>query len=77
MRFQDLDVGTEFFDPVSGDYWVKLNATQAQQLEGDAEDLGVDSFDPEEEVERAHAAVDRRPDPHPRMGNRRILRWYR
>jgi len=52
MQFQDLKVNQEFFDPVSGEYWVKLNATQAQQLSGgDYEAGGCDAFDPEESVD--------------------------
>jgi hypothetical protein len=51
-QFQDIENGTEFFDPVSGEYWVKLNATQAQQLSGgDYEAGGCDAFDPEESVD--------------------------
>jgi len=46
IKFCELDIGQPFFDEYSGDYWEKINDTQALLLEGD--NNKKDYFDPEE-----------------------------
>jgi hypothetical protein len=48
ILFSQVKVGQRFFDPYSGDYWIKADDTTATE---DLNDNGVDTFDPEEYVD--------------------------
>lgn len=55
MQFSDIAVGQEFFDPHSGDEFVKISDTQGRIVRGtfaqdDSEDQ-TDEFGPNENVE--------------------------
>ena len=51
MLFGDLLIGDRFFDPVSGDEWLKVDFTKAYQLTG-TDRCGLDDFEEFEEVEK-------------------------
>ena len=43
MLFGDLLIGDRFFDPVSGDEWIKVDFTKAYQVTG-TDACGLDEF---------------------------------
>lgn len=55
MRFADVSAGQEFFDPHSGDEFVKISDTQGRIIRGTFAREGAegqtDDFGPDEEVE--------------------------
>ena len=53
MKFHELDVGSRFFDPYSGERFVKLCGNAAAWNDsGDSNDeKGIVTFNPEEEIE--------------------------
>lgn len=56
MKFKDIEIGQEFFDPECGDCFKKISDTEALMTSGtfagEAEDHAPDTFDPDETVER-------------------------
>ena len=51
MTFGELVIGDRFFDPLSGDEWLKVDFTKAYQLTG-TDRCGLDDFEEFEEVEK-------------------------
>lgn len=45
--FKDVAIDQEFYDPFSGEFWIKRTATEAENLTGFE---GFDTFGPEDVV---------------------------
>ena len=43
IAFSELDIGVRFFDPMSGDFWVKISEEHARMEHNF--DEGIESFD--------------------------------
>ena len=51
IRFEDVAIGQKFFDPFSGDFFIKVDDNEGETVDtGSAWDGERDSFEPDEIV---------------------------
>lgn len=53
MKFKDIQIGDRFFDGYSGEYWIKLNDSQAKFDSFGLDSDDIDSFDANDDIELA------------------------